>query len=172
MASNVSLDAQLANPESEVQFTAEHLWLNRGPADPQWQAFDGEPSGLVSFTGSVSDGERDDHYVNASIVVCPAWNEDYGLTALEAFAWGRPLIVCNDGGGLTEIVTDGFNGLVVEPTPAAIAAGIARLVQDPELAQELGANGRKSLDSYTLNNALDQFEKGVKAAMRSPGLPS
>ena len=36
---------------------------------------------------------------------------------------GKPVITCTDSGGTAELVRDGVNGLVVEPTPEALARG-------------------------------------------------
>jgi len=72
---------------------------------------------------------------SAVCVVAPAYDEDYGLTAIEAMAAGTPVIVCRDGGGLVELVDHGVTGLVVEPTGAAIATAIRSLTDDPDLAQ-------------------------------------
>lgn len=166
--SHLGIDGRLANGEINLDAPAEVLWLNRGPTAEGWEEFQGEPSGLVTFVGNVTDSERDEHYRSASVVVAPAWNEDYGLTALEAFAWGRPLVVCSDGGSLAEIVRHEVNGLIAEPTPQGIAAAIQRILDDPELAKRLTIAGRATLDDYTLSNALDQFEHGINQAMAQP----
>ena len=82
----------------------------------------------VALLGNVDDARRDAAYASASVVVCPALREDYGLTVLGAMRWGRPVIVCEDGGGLVELVEDTGAGLIVEPEPAAIAEAIDRIV--------------------------------------------
>jgi hypothetical protein len=51
--------------------------------------------------------------------------------------------VASDVQGLAEIVDDGRTGLLVPPgDPAALAAAIARVLDDPELAGRLAAAGR------------------------------
>jgi glycosyltransferase involved in cell wall biosynthesis len=70
-------------------------------------------------------------------VVAPAYREDYGLTVLEAFARGRPVIVCEDGGGLVELVEGTGAGLVVEPTAEAIGRAVADLRADQSRAHAL-----------------------------------
>ncbi len=168
LVSHEALDQQLASGFGNLKAPAEDLWLNRGPTEPDFKELHGKPSGLITFTGSVTDAERDQHYGSASVVVAPAWNEDYGLTALEAFAFGRPLVVCSDGGGLAEIVTHEVNGLIADPTPSAIADAVKRILDDPALAARLIEGGRASLADYTLENALDQFEHGIAEAMSDP----
>jgi glycosyltransferase involved in cell wall biosynthesis len=90
----------------------------------------------VEFAGRVSDDALAQRYATAPCVVAPAYQEDYGLTAIEAMAEGKPVVVCRDGGGLTELVDHEQTGLVVDPTPAAIADAVERLCTDPDLAAE------------------------------------
>jgi glycosyltransferase involved in cell wall biosynthesis len=101
----------------------------------------------------------------SSCVVAPAYLEDYGLTALEAMAFGKPVIVCNDGGYLSRLVTDGLNGLVVDPDPHALAAAIRRIHEDMAWAQQLGENGRAVAAEFTWERALAEFDVGVEQVM-------
>ena len=94
-------------------------------------------------------------------MVAPAYQEDYGLTAIEAMAQGKPVVVCRDGGGLTELVEHERTGLVVEPTPAAIAAAIERLTSDRDLAAELGANGVERAAELSWEAAADEWRAGL-----------
>lgn len=76
----------------------------------------------------------------ADVVVQPSTGrEPLGNAALEAAAAGRP-VVASAHGGLPEVITDGETGLLVPPgDPAALAAALRRLHEDPELAARLGA---------------------------------
>lgn len=122
--------------------TDKDLWLNTGVVtDP----VDGPEHPRVRLAGRVDDPTLEALYRSALCVVAPAYDEDYGLTVLEAMAHARPVIVCRDGGGLTDLVVDGMNGLVVEPTGAAIAAAVERLAADPELVRALGAAGLETV---------------------------
>ena len=75
------------------------------------------PADHVRLHGEVDDAARDDAYRRAGVVVAPTFREDYGLTVLEAFAHGRPVVVCDDGGGLVELVegTGGGPGRAARP---------------------------------------------------------
>jgi glycosyltransferase involved in cell wall biosynthesis len=98
----------------------------------------------VSFYGYVPRQDLIKAYQGALCVVCPAYGEDFGLTALEAMAFSKPVIVCRDGGGYAELVEDGINGFVVEPTGEAIAGAIRRLAEDRNLARRLGEAGHQT----------------------------
>jgi glycosyltransferase involved in cell wall biosynthesis len=94
-------------------------------------------------------------------VVAPAYLEDYGLTAIEAMAFGKPLVVCDDGGGLATFVDDGVNGFIVPPVGASIAEAVQRFVQDPSLARSMGAAARERAMQYTWARATREIEDGI-----------
>lgn len=135
------------------------LWRNMGIFTKGWSPAEGKPSGRVRFHGSVSEDERNRLYGESACVVAPALDEDYGLTVLEAWQQERPVIVCRDGGGLAELVDHEVNGLVVEPTPFALAQAIDRLCNDPVLGDSLVSGGKESLSQITWNKAVDAFEQ-------------
>lgn len=145
---------------SAEDLLAEDLWLNLGelggpdlaPPSPAW----------VAIRGRVHDNALADAYSSALCVVAPAYDEDDGLTVFEAMAHGKPVIVCEDGGGLTTHVQDGVNGLVVEPTGQAIAAAIGRLDGDRELARRLGEHGREIAAERTPTRARAQLLEAVE----------
>lgn len=122
------------------------------------------PRSNVSFLGNVSDAERNDRYAAASVVVAPAHREDYGLTALEAMLWKRPLIVCADGGGLVDLVNETGAGLVVEPTSAALAEGIERIITEPGLATELIERCDAVPSSFTWQRCHTELDAAIEAA--------
>lgn len=69
-------------------------------------------------------------------------SEGYSIALLEACACALPIVV-TDVGGNGEIVSDGVNGLVVQPRDAgALARAIGELLDDPARAAEMGRAGR------------------------------
>lgn len=134
------------------------LWLNRGIVT---QPCDGPEHSHVRIAGRVDDEDLTGLYRSALCVVAPAYDEDYGLTVLEAMAHARPVIVCSDGGGLTELVEDGVNGFVVNPTGAAIAAAIDTLAADRSLARSMGAAGLATVSARTPQAATRQLLAGL-----------
>lgn len=127
---------------------AEETWLCQVP--PEFQVTP-EPAtiGTLRLAGRVSSEELHEAYAHARCVVAPAFREDYGLTVIEAMAHGRPVIVCEDGGGLVDFVADGECGLVVEPTASAIAEAVERLASDDDLAAAMGAAALERSRLYT-----------------------
>ncbi|MCW3048190.1 MAG: glycosyltransferase family 1 protein [Solirubrobacterales bacterium] len=80
-------------------------------------------------------------YRGAAVVACGQVREPFGLVPLEAMACARP-VVAVDEGGFRETVRDGETGILVRRDPAAMAAALARVIDDAALAGRLGAAGR------------------------------
>jgi len=149
------------------------LWLKQTihkPMDELQQALELHRSrGLkspVTFLGRLSQDELLREYRSALCVVCPAFDEDYGLTCLEAMACGKPVVACHDGGGYVELIEDGVDGLLVEPNGPAIAAAITRL-EDLDLARTMGERGREKARAYTWSRAIDHLERTLARATSS-----
>jgi glycosyltransferase involved in cell wall biosynthesis len=74
----------------------------------------------------VNDAQLRWLYANCRALVAAAY-EDFGLTPIEAMAFGKPVVALRRGGYLDTVV-DGTTGLFFdEPRPDAIAEGLARL---------------------------------------------
>jgi len=98
----------------------------------------------VRCVSGISDRELATLYGEAQVAVVPSLYEGFSLPAVEAMACGVP-VVATTGGALPEVVgRDGETGLLVPPDdPGALAAAIARLLDDAELRSRLGAAGRE-----------------------------
>jgi glycosyltransferase involved in cell wall biosynthesis len=94
----------------------------------------------VRFLGRLDDQSLVDQLARCRAVCFTPIDEDYGFVTVESFASRKAVVTCRDSGGPTELVTDGGTGLMCDPTPASVAAAIARLADDRVLAERLGAN--------------------------------
>ncbi|MCX7424258.1 MAG: glycosyltransferase family 4 protein [Planctomycetia bacterium] len=75
----------------------------------------------------------------ADLFVHPSPDEDMSVSILEAMAAGLPIVAC-DIPGNRDLVSDGCEGLLTPPgDAAALSAAIGRLLDQPELAVQLGA---------------------------------
>ena len=95
----------------------------------------------------ISDDEKRSLMANALGAIYIPYNEDsFGFVSMEAFYSAKPVIACIDSGGTREIIEDGVNGFVTEPTPEAIAEAMDKLYSDKLLAERMGKAG---LDEIT-----------------------
>jgi len=95
----------------------------------------------VVYTGDVADIQT--LYSALDVCVLPARKpEGLGNVLIEAMALGKPVIGTRTG-GIPEIIEDGRNGFLTEPNDAtSLARAIERLLNDPELRERMGRNGR------------------------------
>lgn len=93
----------------------------------------------------------------ADIVVLPSLYEGLPLVAIEALAAGRPM-VATEVDGTPEVVIHEKTGLLVPPAnPAALAAAIERLLDDPALASRLASVGRKFVgENFAVQRQIEQ----------------
>ena len=67
----------------------------------------------------------------ADLFVLPSFSENFGIAVVEALFAGLPCVL-GKGVAIAEEVQAAGAGLAVEPTPEAIAAGIAQLLDAPK----------------------------------------
>jgi glycosyltransferase involved in cell wall biosynthesis len=119
----------------------------------------------VRFMGHVADMPA--LYAALDVLVAPSRWEGYGLVLAEAMAAGLP-IVASDIGAIREVTADGTAARLVAPdSPAALAAALGSVIEDPQGAAELGARGRVVAQRWSWDRsavALDALYGEVAAA--------
>jgi glycosyltransferase involved in cell wall biosynthesis len=93
----------------------------------------------VQLVGRIDDDELLNRLATCRAVCFPPVQEDYGFVTVEAFASRKAVVTCRDSGGPAELVEDGVNGFVCDPTPRSVALALRRLVDDPALTEKMGA---------------------------------
>jgi len=113
-------------------------------------------SGNVTWTGFVND--RAAIYGDLDIVVAPAIDEGFGMTVVEAGAFGLPVIAARSG-AFPELIRHGETGLLVEPDNAdALAMALRRLIADAGLRERLGGAARAHVAAtFTVEQMADRF---------------
>lgn len=102
----------------------------------------------VHLPGAVPQTELRDYYLAADAQVVTSRYESFGLVAVEALACGTP-VVSSAVGGLTSIVRDGVNGLLVRWRNAeSFAERLDELLADGALRSRLAANARHSVERF------------------------
>jgi glycosyltransferase involved in cell wall biosynthesis len=108
-------------------------------------------SDRVCLRGFVEEAELIELYRNALGVCYLPFDEDYGYVTLEGMLSGKPLVVARDGGGATEFIEHGSEGLIVEPEPRAIAESLDSLYANRHEARAMGERGREKLKAMNLS---------------------
>ena len=107
--------------------------------------------GRATWLGEVTDDRKIELLAGALAVLVPPLDEDYGYVTLEAMLSARAVITCTDSGGPLEFVEHGRNGLVCEPSPAALADAMDELWADRIRARTLGEEGLASYRALGLS---------------------
>jgi glycosyltransferase involved in cell wall biosynthesis len=105
----------------------------------------------VELKGFVSEEEMVELYAGALGVCYLPFDEDYGYVTLEGMLSSKPVVVPRDGGGATEFVEHGVEGLVADPEPRALAECLDELFADRARARRMGERGREKLLAMNLS---------------------
>lgn len=115
----------------------------------------------ILLTGYVSESDLPALYSGAICFVYPSYFEGFGLPPLEAMKCGAPVIVGNQT-SLPEVVGDA--ALMVDPfDEAEIASALARLIDNPDLRDQLRVKGLKRAAQFswhdTARRTLEVYEQ-------------
>lgn len=115
-----------------------------GPARPRLEALAATLAlgDLVQFTGEVAPTEVPAILATADLLLMPAQREGMGLAAAEALIQGVPVVACEDGGGLLDVVPTSGGGRIVAATAEALADGITAITSDAGAADGAWMAGR------------------------------
>jgi glycosyltransferase involved in cell wall biosynthesis len=105
----------------------------------------------------------------ASVCVLSSREEGMGSVLLDALFLGRP-IAATRAGGIPEVVDDGVTGLLAPVhDPEALGAAIARLANDPALAERLGQAARARATDFSVERMADATEAVYDAVLAGRG---
>lgn len=147
---------------SRVIPDAKLVIVGDGPMRKTWETYVARLNlaDNVEFKGFVSYREKVRILNDSVALVFPSLLEGFGLVILEAFACKKPVIV-SDVEPLTELVVDGYNGYLVNPVDSdEWSEKIISLMQNPEMAMEMGLRGRELTEKqYTTERVVDRLER-------------
>jgi glycosyltransferase involved in cell wall biosynthesis len=100
------------------------------------------------------------------VLVVASSVDSLGRVALEAMAAGTP-VVAAAAGGLPEVVRDGETGLLAASSePELLAAGVARLLDDPALSARVREGGRKFVAAnYSMEGQVRKIERVLEECL-------
>jgi glycosyltransferase involved in cell wall biosynthesis len=115
---------------------------------------------VVETPGWLGPQEKADRLARATVYVLPSYSEGLPMSVLEAMSAGLP-VVTTPVGGLTDVVEDGKQGLLVEPgNVAQLADALDRLLCDPALRLRLGAAARAQAEAmFSVQQVVPRIEQ-------------
>jgi glycosyltransferase involved in cell wall biosynthesis len=100
----------------------------------------------IKFLGFISDTQLIDEYAGSLFVPFIPYNEDYGLITLEAMLSEKAVLSVHDSGGPSELVQDGVNGRIVDPTEEALSRAIAEMAENHENTISMGKKAKETVE--------------------------
>lgn len=141
----------------------------RGVDEPGWFRVLAERAGIggnLTLLESVSDGELRQLYADCDLLVLPSRNEGWGLSLMEAMACSKP-VVATRVGGVPELVTDGLEGLLVEPGDVhGLSDAINRVLSDPGARERMGRAGRERVKAFSWDATADTVMREYGRALQ------
>ena len=132
--------------------------------------FAGFGAGRVAWLGQMPPAAVAALLAEGALYVWPGCGEAYGLAYLEAQAAGLPVVAWKTA-GVPEVVADGVTGRLTAPgDPAAYAAAVAALLDDPAEQRRLGEAARaRVLADHSLAAATAALDAIVRKTLGETG---
>lgn len=132
------------HPEIEVTIAGE------GPEEEWMKEQLGQIKG-VQFIRYSSEESLRVHQCHDIAVVPTRGSEGTSLSLLEAMASGCAVIATNVG-GMTNIILDGYNGLMISPDVEELTKALLRLIEDVDLRTHIAKKGRETvIESFSFD---------------------
>ena len=119
----------------------------------------------VEFLGHVSDEQLESELHEAELFVLPCviasdGDRDVAPVALKEAMATRTACVSTSISAIPELITDGHDGILVEPNDSeALTDAMASLLDDPGRRKEIAANGRETVENkFDISQAVDLLE--------------
>ena len=148
------------------------LWVGNG-CDDAYRRFveqlARENGVAFQFREKVSDAELIQALQESYAAVYLTRLEPFGYGPLEANCCGLPVIGVAEG-GIRETVQDGANGFLLQSSsPAEIAGALIKLLDDPQLTDQMRWQGRQLVEQkWSIEDATLRLEQQLLAALHEP----
>ena len=112
----------------------------------------------IEYPGVILGDRKIKYYCRARVYSSPTIYEAFGITLLEAQAFGKPCVITGSGGQLYT-APPGKTSLHAKPNPKDYAQAILHLLSDEELYRKLSTNAREWAVQFTWTKILPKYEK-------------
>ena len=125
----------------------------------------------VVYVGYASSEDLPRYYHTADIFCAPATgSESFGIVLLEGMAASKPIVATNIS-GYASVISREVDGLLVNPKDIKTLAGaLDLLINDKELRERLGTEGRKKAVQFTWDKVarrvMDYYEETLDKCTR------
>ena len=119
----------------------------------------------IFFMGVTKDIES--AFLSADFCVFPSYFEGFPNGLVEAQSYGLPSVGLKGCSGVNELIIDGYNGLLAEDNPQALACAICSLIENKEKRLAMGANTLQNNTKYSQGIIEQKWEKLIEATAKN-----
>jgi glycosyltransferase involved in cell wall biosynthesis len=105
-------------------------------------------SDRVHMTGYLPREALFDWLAEADVYCFPSLTDTQGVVVLEAMAIGCPAVAARSG-AVEDVIRDGIDGLIVEPTADAFADAISQLLNDEDLRRRFAGQAKQRAEDFS-----------------------
>lgn len=127
----------------------------------------------IRFTGYIPTQETLPYYSISTLFVLPSittpqGKETWGLVVNEAFNQGLPVVATDAvGAAAGGLVEDGINGFIVpERDSKALAEAICKILDNPNLREQMSKNARKKISHWDNEKMIMGFREAIEYVSR------
>jgi glycosyltransferase involved in cell wall biosynthesis len=129
-------------------------------------AFSPQDRDRIQVLTNFAEEQKAQIFAACDLFVSASGFESFGITFIEAWAAGKPVIGCRSG-AIPTVISEGQDGLLVPyQDERELARAVLDLLSDGALRERMGQQGReKVLDNYTWDTAVARFRQAYQDAI-------
>ncbi|TAG93222.1 MAG: glycosyltransferase family 1 protein [Oscillatoriales cyanobacterium] len=121
----------------------------------------------VKWVGWVDYGSLGTYFDQADIFVFPTFEDVWGMVVPEAMVFGKP-VLCSNGAASCELIAEGENGYVFDPSNAQeLAIKMQVFIDNPDLVESMGECSRQLISQKTPETAAKGYVEVISFLMKS-----
>ena len=137
------------------------VFVGEGPLSELIQS-QNDPS--IYHAGAVQPDQMASWYRAADLHVFPSLGDVWGLVVNEAMQCGVPTLCSKHAGCCEELVRDGIDGFVYDPTALDAASDLKHALTNPDL-KRMGERASRAIMPYTTERMADAFRQAVARSL-------
>lgn len=100
-------------------------------------------------------------YKEADVMILMSEFENFPISIIEALNYGLPVITTGTG-GISEMITDEYNGLIIKSKPEEIIQAVEKLNKNRSMLKSMGENSRKfCIENLDINEKIKEIREAI-----------